>query len=78
MTIREAREKKGMTQQELAKAVGVKAVSICRYELGQRAPRPAVAKKLGVILEKSEDVDCQWIGQNNQCILQRCPFYREK
>lgn len=37
-----------------------------------------IREKLGVILEKSEDVDCQWIGQNNQCILQRCPFYREK
>ena len=51
MTMKEAREKKGMTQQQLANAVGVKAVSICRYELGQRAPRPAVAKKLGIILD---------------------------
>ena len=51
MTMKEARENKGMTQQELAKAVGVKAVSICRYELGERTPRLAVAKKLGVILD---------------------------
>ena len=51
MTMKEAREKKNMTQKELAKAVGVKDVSICRYELGQRTPRLAVAKKLGVILD---------------------------
>ena len=51
MTMKEARENKGMTQQELAKAVGVKAVSICRYERGERTPKPATAKKLGIILD---------------------------
>ena len=40
-----------MTLQELAKAAGTTAATICRYENGQRTPRLAVAKKLGVILD---------------------------
>mgnify|MGYP003317742072 CR=1 FL=1 len=35
-----------------------------------------IREKFGVELEKSEDVACAWIGQNNQCIMERCPFYR--
>lgn len=37
--IKEARERAGMTQEELGKAIGVTGVTIMRYERGQRQPR---------------------------------------
>lgn len=50
--IREAREQRNMSMDELAKAAGVTKASICRYELGRRMPKIHIvykmAKALGV------------------------------
>ena len=51
----------------------------CCKRIGRIAVLEAIdfiREKFGVELEKSEDVACAWIGQNNQCIMERCPFYR--
>lgn len=50
MILREARGKAGMSMQELGKAVGVTATTICRYEHGDRVPKTAIAKRLANIL----------------------------
>jgi transcriptional regulator with XRE-family HTH domain len=50
LTIKEARKQAGMTLKELAAAVGVSDVAICRYESGKRTPRPAIAKRIGKVL----------------------------
>ena len=34
-----------------------------------------IEEKFGIKLEKPKTVRCGWIGQNNQCIGERCPFY---
>jgi transcriptional regulator with XRE-family HTH domain len=50
--IREARKRAGLTQSELARAVGVQKAAVCRWERAYRAPPHdmliAVAKALGV------------------------------
>ena len=50
--IKAARERAGMTQEELGKKIGVTGVAIMRYEKGQRQPRlaqlQAIASALGV------------------------------
>lgn len=50
--IKAARERAGMTQEELGKKIGVTGVAIMRYEKGQRQPRlaqlQAIAAALGV------------------------------
>ena len=50
MTLKEAREKAGLTMDELAKKAGVTGAAICRYEQGQRTPKLSIAKKLAKIL----------------------------
>ena len=50
MNLREKRIKKGMTQQEVADAVGITDMAVSYYESGQRIPKPAMAKKLGELL----------------------------
>lgn len=50
MTLKEAREKSGMTMQELAKAVGVTPAAICRYEQGKRTPTVTIAKRIAEVL----------------------------
>ncbi len=48
--LKEARLKAGMTLQELAEKVGVSAAAINRYELGQRSPKIAIAKRISEVL----------------------------
>lgn len=50
MSLREAREKAGMSMQELAKLVGVSPAAICRYEQGKRIPKTQIAKRLAEVL----------------------------
>lgn len=38
MTLREAREKSGITQAELARRLGLKRAAVSRYESGDRCP----------------------------------------
>lgn len=50
MTLKEARKMSGMSMQELGKAVGVTAVTICRYEHGSRTPDARTAKRIADVL----------------------------
>lgn len=52
--IKNAREKAGLTQEELGAKIGVTGVTIMRYEKGTREPRLDVLKKLAAAL--GEDV----------------------
>jgi transcriptional regulator with XRE-family HTH domain len=49
--LKEARLKKGMRQDELAKAMNLTQPSISQFEKGQRLPTPANIKKFSEILE---------------------------
>lgn len=49
-TIKRAREKKGMTQEELARALNTTKSAISRYEKDKRQPRSSVAEKIAEIL----------------------------
>ncbi len=51
MTLREAREKAGLSMQELGKAVGVSPAAICRYEQGLRVPKVDIAKRIAKVLQ---------------------------
>lgn len=46
--IRSARIQAGLTQEELAKKIGLTKVAISRYESGQREPKISILKKLSV------------------------------
>ena len=54
--IKEAREKAGLTQEELGKKIGVTGVAIMRHEKDQRQPRlaqlQAIASALGVPVQE--------------------------
>lgn len=50
MSLKEAREKAGLTMLELGQAVGVSPTTICRYEQGTRSPKVSTAKKIAVLL----------------------------
>ena len=55
MTLRQFREKKGLTQAELGNRVGLKQTTISQYENGSRTPTLAMAKKLSDVLGISLD-----------------------
>ena len=50
MNLKNYRQNKGYTQQELADAVGVHVLSIMRYESCQRIPAVDVAARIGEVL----------------------------
>lgn len=62
--IKAARERAGMTQEELGKKIGVTGVAIMRYEKGQRQPRlaqlQAIAAALGVGVAQLMPPDNYW------------------
>lgn len=65
MTLREFREKKGLSQTELANRVGLKQTTISQYENGSRRPNLCMAKKLAEALEMSlDDFACLSTFQN--------------
>ncbi len=47
----EARKKKGMTQEQLAKIIGVTCNCITQYEKNQRFPKPEILVKICKILD---------------------------
>lgn len=49
--LRQAREKKGLSQRELAKMVGVSHVTICHYERDNHMPRISHLKRLAQALD---------------------------
>ena len=50
-----ARKRKGLTQQQLADALGVNRVSIARIEAGTQSPSMATALRLSEVLGESVD-----------------------
>ncbi len=65
MTLRQFREKKGLSQAELGNRVGLKQTTISQYENGSRTPTLAMAKKLSDVLEISlDDFFCSILFQN--------------
>ena len=65
MTLRQFREKKGMSQAELGNRVGLKQTTISQYENGSRTPTLAMAKKLSDVFEISlDDFFCSILFQN--------------
>jgi transcriptional regulator with XRE-family HTH domain len=49
--IKELRKKKGLTQEELAKAVGVSRLTVSMWESGKASPKAEFLKKLAEVLE---------------------------
>lgn len=55
LNIHELRTKKGLTQIELAKKIGVKSNTISNYEGGKRVPNAVMLKKISQALDCSVD-----------------------
>lgn len=49
--IRAARLRRGLTQSELGRLIGVRKSAVSKWELGQRLPRPAQAVELSRVLK---------------------------
>lgn len=65
MTLKEFREKRGLSQTELASLVGLKQTTISQYESGSRRPNLSMAKKLSDALGISlDDFVCLSTFQN--------------
>lgn len=54
-TLKELRQKAGMTQKDLAAKVGVTKSVISYYELSERSPSPEILMKLATIFHVSTD-----------------------
>lgn len=88
MTLNERRNEKGLSQEQLALAVGVTQASISAYELGTRRPSPEIALKIGEFLQLTGDEILQMfygfepsaesLGKNkaSNCPLMNPPFLR--
>lgn len=48
--VREKRKEKGLTQQDVAKAIGLSRISVNKIEQGKCKPKLSNAKKLGELL----------------------------
>ncbi|MBQ9200640.1 MAG: helix-turn-helix transcriptional regulator [Lachnospiraceae bacterium] len=55
MGLKQARKRKGLSQMELAKLIGLKQVTISQYESGARTPDLNTSKKLADALEMTLD-----------------------
>jgi DNA-binding transcriptional regulator YiaG len=53
--LRELREAHGLSQRELAQALGVDETAVSRWELGNRVPRAEVAERLHGLLRALEE-----------------------
>ena len=51
LTLREARQRKHMSQQVLADRAGVARVTVSQIELGKSGPRPHIARRLSQVLD---------------------------
>lgn len=57
--IREYRERKFLTQSQLAKLLGVKLVTVCRWETRRFQPNMTMKKKLVALFrEAGMEIDC--------------------
>lgn len=53
LTLREARQRRHMSQQTLADSAGVARVTVSQIELGKSEPRPHIARRLAQALDMS-------------------------
>lgn len=53
LTLREARQRRHMSQQTLADRAGVARVTVSQIELGKSEPRPHIARRLAGALDMS-------------------------
>lgn len=67
--LKEARMKKGLTQEELGKMIGVTKVSICGYELGTRTP---TIDNL-ILLSDVLDVDANYLLGREHFMIHEIP-----
>ena len=67
--LKEARMKKGLTQEELGKMIGVTKVSICGYELGTRTP---TIDNL-ILLSDFLDVDANYLLWREHFMIHEIP-----
>ena len=51
MNLKEKRIKRGMTQQEVADAVGITKATYCNIELGKRSTKVKTAKRIAKVLK---------------------------
>jgi transcriptional regulator with XRE-family HTH domain len=65
MTLKQYRTKLGMTQQELANAVGICLLSVQRYESGRRIPAVDVAKKICDELQVPHECRLEIFGEKS-------------
>lgn len=72
--IKAAREKAGLTQEALGKAIGVSGVAVMRYEKGQRQPSLAqlakIAKTLGVSTMELLNLTPEYDTPENRAIVE--------
>lgn len=67
MTIQELRKRRGLTQGQLAEALGTTRVTIARYETGERTPRLQTIEKLAAILQVTPgEVAASLLQRNEQ------------
>lgn len=75
VTMSEHRKKLGLTQCALAETVGVKRLSIARYESGARKPSPTIAKRIACVLQlTTEQMWEMFYGEANgesRCIFRK-------
>lgn len=55
MNLQHKRNIAGLTQEGLARRLGLKRITIARYENGTRRPSPEIANRIGNILGLSKD-----------------------
>jgi transcriptional regulator with XRE-family HTH domain len=53
--LKTAREKKGLTQREVARAIGVSQPAYCNFESGYKVPSLVIAKSISNVLGVSID-----------------------
>ena len=52
--LRQAREEKKLSQEQVADILGLNRATYCRYERGERTPSPAIAGDIGQFMKKKK------------------------
>jgi len=55
LTLQHSRKNAGLTQEKLAQRLGVKRITIARYENGTRRPSPKIANRIGEVFNLTKD-----------------------
>lgn len=71
MNLKDMREKKGLSQKELARLSGISARTISRYESGETEPDPERSELLHTLLAGSDGEQQKTSGRNENRL---CPY----